>query len=80
MIAKRNPEVASEVVHKSQEEEPLEGCLLELHTAFPAHWTGKAFIGDQAGLICTTARDHHSGAFGTRASGHTAGSIGLLPF
>ena len=34
MIAKRNPEVASEVVHKlSQEEEPLEECLLELHTA-----------------------------------------------
>ena len=33
MIAKRNPEVASEVVQKLSQEEPLEGCLLELHTA-----------------------------------------------
>ena len=75
MIAKRNPEVASEVVHKlSQEEEPLEGCLLELHTASST----LDRIGDQSGLICTTARDHHSGAFGTWASGHTVGSIGLL--
>ena len=33
MIAKRNPEVASEVVHKLSQEQPLEACLLELHTA-----------------------------------------------
>ena len=67
MIAKRNPEVASEVMQK------LSACLSS--TQLPTHWTGKAFIGDQAGLICTTARDQ-SAAFGTRASGHTAGSIG----
>ena len=70
MIAKRIPEVASEVMQK------LSACLSS--TQLPTHWTGKAFIGDQAGLICTTARDQ-SAAFGTRASGHTAGSIGLLP-
>ena len=33
MIAERNPEVASEVVQKLSQEELLEGCLLELHTA-----------------------------------------------
>ena len=78
MIAKRNPEVASEVAQKLSQEELLKGACLS-STQLPAHWTGKAFIGGQAGLICTTARNHQSAAFGTRASGHTAGSVGLLP-
>ena len=75
MIAKRNPEVASEVVHKLSQEEPLEGCLLG-STQLPAHWTGKAFIG---GVDVHDGKRPPQWSVRDPASGHTAGSIRLLP-
>ena len=47
-------------------------------TTLPFCWTCRDSSGDQVGPNCVTARDHQSVAFGIRASGHMAGSIGLL--
>ena len=71
MIAERNPAVATEVVDQLSLQEPLHGCLQELHDA--------SVLLDMQGFQAELRDGKRPPAFGIRSSGHMAGSIGLLP-
>ena len=60
MIAERDPAVATEVVDQLPLQEPLHGCLQELHDA---SGTCRDSSGDQVGSNCVTARDHQGSAW-----------------